>query len=173
MLFNDAGSRGAPVDEAQQARGAVLCSLLGTVLDLRQDRVARGGAVTPSARHPMVVEAVRLLAKDPSLAGTQLAERLRISPSRLARVFKAELGMSLVEYRNRLRLERFQARGIGGGKTLLGAALAAGSHKPVHRGFGRLSGAITCVARPRGRPRSRPPAATDDGRRSAKALNST
>lgn len=166
MLFNDAGSSGAPVDEAQQARGAVLCSLLGTVLDLRQDRVLRGGAVTPSARHPMIVEAVRLLAKDPSLAGTELAERLRISPSRLARVFKAELGMSLVEYRNRLRLERFQVLVDSGGENLLGAALAAGfgSYAQFHRVFRALRGASPRASLgTRGRPRSRPPAAPDHG----------
>jgi len=163
MLFNDVGLSGVPVDEAQQMRGALLCSLLGTVLDLRQDRVVRGtGASTPSVRHPMIVEAVRLLAKDPSLAGTQLAERLRISPSRLARVFKAELGMSLVEYRNRLRLERFQVLVDSGGENLLVAALSAGfgSYAQFHRVFRALRGTsprASLGARTRLRTRPPPP----------------
>src|SRR4030095_4210470 len=33
MLFNDAGVSGAPVDMTQQAHAAILCSLLGAVLD--------------------------------------------------------------------------------------------------------------------------------------------
>ena len=33
MLFNDAGVSGAPVDAAKQAHAAILCSMLGTVLD--------------------------------------------------------------------------------------------------------------------------------------------
>ena len=33
MLFNDTGLSGAPVDEGKQAHAAILCSLLGTLLD--------------------------------------------------------------------------------------------------------------------------------------------
>ena len=60
---------------------------------------------SPSQR--LVTSTVAMLAKDPAMGGKQIAARLDISLSRLARVFKAEMGMSLVEYRNRLRLDRF------------------------------------------------------------------
>ena len=54
-----------------------------------------------------------------------------------ARVFKAEMGMSLVEYRNRLRLDRFAVLLDRGRTNLLEAALAAGfgSYAQFHRVF--------------------------------------
>ena len=33
MMFNDAGLTGAPVDEAKQAKAAILCMMLGSMLD--------------------------------------------------------------------------------------------------------------------------------------------
>ena len=123
MLFNDAGLSGAPLDEGKQSRAAILCSLLGTVLELTlvgPKRVPR----KPTGTNPMIVDAVAWLAKDPSLTGTTIASKLDISLSRLARVFKQETGASLVEYRNRLRLERFQMLVDSGGENLLEAALA-------------------------------------------------
>jgi len=74
------------------------------------------------------------------MGGKQIAARLDISLSRLARVFKAQLGMSLVEYRNRLRLERFSVLMDQGRTNLLGAALAAGfgSYAQFHRVFRAL-----------------------------------
>jgi methylphosphotriester-DNA--protein-cysteine methyltransferase len=55
----------------------------------------------------------------------------------LARVFKRDMGMSLVEYRNRLRLDRFWILVDGGRPSLLEAALAAGfgSYAQFHRVF--------------------------------------
>ena len=144
MLFNDTGLSGVPVDEAKQARAAILCSLLGTVLDLTHSQPERSkpGPLAAS-NHPMIVHALRLLAKDPSLSGKHLAMKLGISLSRLARVFKADTGLSLVEYRNRLRLERFQVLVDAGGENLLEAALAAGfgSYAQFHRVFRALRGA--------------------------------
>jgi AraC-like DNA-binding protein len=142
MLFNDTGTSGEPLDQAKQARVAILCSLLGTVLDLTHGQPAHGRGSRPPGGHPLVRQTVRLLAKDPSLGGKDLASALDISLSRLARVFKAELGMSLVEYRNRLRLERFQVLLDAGGENLLAAALAAGfgSYAQFHRVFRALRG---------------------------------
>jgi AraC-like DNA-binding protein len=142
MLFNDSGLSGEAVDPAQQARVAILCSLLGTVLDLTRAQAAHGRSARSSEGHPLVRQTVRLLAKDPSLGGKDLAAALDISLSRLARVFKVEMGMSLVEYRNRLRLERFQVLLDAGGENLLAAALAAGfgSYAQFHRVFRALRG---------------------------------
>ena len=89
----------------------------------------------------LVPAAVAMLAKDPSMGGKQIAARLDISLSRLVRVFKAQMGMSLVAYRNRLRLERFAALLANGRTTtLLDAALAAGfgSYAQFHRVFRAL-----------------------------------
>ena len=86
------------------------------------------------------------------MGGKQIAAKLDISLSRLARVFKAQLGMSLVEYRNRLRLERFSALMAQGHTNLLAAALAAGfgSYAQFHRVFApyaRRRPATTCERR--------------------------
>ena len=136
MLFNDAALSGAPVDETAQARTAILCSLLATVLDITAGAPKRLPRRAPG-ENPMVIEAIRLLTKDPSLVGKKLAASLDISLSRLARVFKRETGVSLVEYRNRLRLERFQMLVDSGGENLLEAALASGfgSYAQFHRVF--------------------------------------
>jgi AraC-like DNA-binding protein len=142
MLFNDSALSGEPPDPAKQARTAILCSLLGTVLDLTRGKTGATRTARSSEGHPLVRQTVRLLAKDPSLGGKDLAAALDISLSRLARVFKVEMGMSLVEYRNRLRLERFQVLLDAGGENLLAAALAAGfgSYAQFHRVFRALRG---------------------------------
>lgn len=141
ILFNDAALTGAPVDESKQAHAAILCALLGTLLD--PARGAPGTRALPrsqSAGRRLATQAVALLREDPSLGGKEIADRLEISLSRLARVFKAEMGMSLVEYRNRLRLDRFGALLEGGRSNLLEAALDAGfgSYAQFHRVFRAL-----------------------------------
>ena len=74
------------------------------------------------------------------MGGKEIAAKLDISLSRLVRVFKGQMGMSLVAYRNRLRLERFSALLANGRTTLLDAALAAGfgSYAQFHRVFRAL-----------------------------------
>src|SRR6185437_11720263 len=59
--------------------------------------------------------------ENPGLGGKEMAAALNMSLSRLARVFKMLMGISLVEYRNRLRLERFEAVIDRGPKNLLDA----------------------------------------------------
>jgi AraC-like DNA-binding protein len=77
---------------------------------------------------------------DPTLSGKELSTRLGLSVSRLARVFKREVGVSIVEYRNRLRFQRFfellDAR-ADKRPTLRQAARAAGfgSYAHFHRLF--------------------------------------
>lgn len=67
---------------------------------------------------------------------------LGLSPSRLARVFKGEMGMSLVEYRNRLRLERFSVLLDKSANNMLSAAMQAGfgSYAQFHRVFVAVRG---------------------------------
>ena len=142
MMFNDRGLSGEPPDEAKQARAAILCSLLGMLLELAHGKARGAESVRPAARHPLVRRAARLLEEDPSLGGKWLAAKLEISLSWLARVFKAQMGMSLVEFRNRLRLERFQSLLDAGGDNIVRAALDAGfgSYSQFHRVFRALNG---------------------------------
>jgi AraC-like DNA-binding protein len=141
MLYNDAGMTDAQVDPDKQAKAAVLCTILG----LRLESVRGAGRVTygPSARHPAVTAAVRMLTDDPSLRGGDIAKKLGVSLSRFARVFKADMGLSLVEFRNQLRLERFLSLVDAGGTNLLEAAYASGfgSYSQFHRVFRSLRGA--------------------------------
>jgi len=143
MMFNDTGLSGEPPDQAKQGRAAILCSLLGPLLELAHKRTRRAGAPDSSSPHPVVERTARLLEENPSLAGKEIASVLDISLSRLARVFKSQMGISLVEYRNRVRLERFEGLLDAGGENLLRSALAAGfgSYAQFHRVFRALHGA--------------------------------
>lgn len=137
MLFNDAGQSGEPVDLQRQEQVALVCSVLGVLLDKSTGAPSPVRVPTPlHSRHPLVLRTQQLLDADPSLGGKQLALDVGLSVSRLVRVFKMETGMSLVDYRNRLRLERFdhfrrsasesQPHLRGEQKSLLASALAAG-----------------------------------------------
>lgn len=131
MMFNDAGRSGAPVDEARQDGLALLCTFVGALLERRSVPAA------PFRRtSPVVAATVEALGEAPSLSCATLARQHGISVSRLARAFKAEMGMSIVEHRNRLRLQRFFQL-VEAGHTLLPAALAAGfgSYAQFHRVF--------------------------------------
>ncbi len=142
MLYNDAGLTDAPVDNAKQAAAAVLCTLAALALRAKRHSSDFPGLPSITARHPTLRRALHLLARDPSLGGEELAQQLSISLSRLARLFREELGVSLVDYRNQLRLERFMAFVDGGTTNLLQAALRAGfgSYAQFHRVFRALRG---------------------------------
>lgn len=141
MLYNDAGLTSATVDPVRQAEAAMLCALLG----LRLTALRGSGRVTygPATRHPAVASAVRMLTDDPSLRGGDIAKKIGVSLSRLARVFKSDTGVSLVDFRNQLRLERFLSLVDSGSNNLLEAAYAAGfgSYSQFHRVFRALRGA--------------------------------
>ena len=145
MLFVDGGPRGSAFDEAKQAQVVVLCTVLGAVLDLsrgatRSREPGSSAEITP--KNPKIVRVVRLLAARIDVESDELAAAVETTPSHLARLFKKEMGLSLVEYRNRLRLERFFALVDEEGKNLLGSALEAGfgSYAQFHRVFRDLLG---------------------------------
>jgi AraC-like DNA-binding protein len=150
-MFNDAGLSGAPVDDAKQTECALLCALLAHALQTVPK--GRDGTDAPRSGSPIVRRAVRLLEADPSLTSEQLGTTLGLSASRMARVFKAELGVSIVDYRNRLRLSRFETLVEEQPDSLLAAALRAGfgSYAQFHRVYSAERGSA-----PRRRPR-RPP----------------
>lgn len=140
MLYSDAGLTDASVDPEKQGRAAVLCTVLG--LRLETLRGPGKPLLGHSSRHPAVAAALRMLAEDPSLSGGDIAKKMGVSLSRFARVFKADMGLSLVEHRNQLRLERFLSLVDSGGSNLLEAAYAAGfgSYSQFHRVFRALRG---------------------------------
>jgi AraC-like DNA-binding protein len=134
IMFNDAGRSGIPFDEERQRLLAILCAFIGVVLDLP---AGSNEPAAPFRRTSGLISAVvQELARAPSLSGATLARKHGISVSRLARAFKGEMGISIVEHRNRLRLQRF-FRLVEVGHGLLPAALEAGfgSYAQFHRVF--------------------------------------
>lgn len=93
--------------------------------------------------HPAVESAARLLRDDPTLPLGDLAARAGLSESRLSRLFHDQTGVTLVDFRNRQRLDRFLALyGDGLRRTMMESALEAGfgSYPQFHRVFTRLIG---------------------------------
>ncbi|MGC4064056.1 MAG: helix-turn-helix domain-containing protein [Polyangiaceae bacterium] len=86
--------------------------------------------------------ALALLEADARLSREDLAEQVRVTPERLGRLFQTELGISFIEYRNRIRLEKFLVIHRSGRMTLLGACLEAGfgSYAQFHRVFTEILG---------------------------------
>jgi methylphosphotriester-DNA--protein-cysteine methyltransferase len=159
VMYNDAALSQRPVDEHQQARAAVFCRLLAALVKARQDARAWPWVPQTLGQSPAVRRVLEALREDPLRSGERLARELGISPGYLARTFKQAMGMSLVEYRNRWRLERFaSALGQSGG-TLERAAREAGfgSYAQFHRVHRQLTGTP-----PRERLR-RPPGSSDRG----------
>jgi AraC-like DNA-binding protein len=127
MMFNDAGPSDAAFDEGKQAQAAILCSLLGTALgSLPGAREVETGGTDRLPVHRLVMASVAMLAQDPGVRADQIARQLAVNPLILKRLFEATLGVSLAEYRNRLRLDRFAFLMAKGRRSLSDAAVAAG-----------------------------------------------
>jgi AraC-like DNA-binding protein len=91
-------------------------------------------------KHPAVMLMVALFQSDPSQSATDISPRVGLSVSRMARLFKREMGISLVDYRNELKMKRFFRLVQNSGHrrpNLLLAALSAGyrSYGHFHRMF--------------------------------------
>src|SRR6478735_404924 len=151
LMANDAARSGSSVDESKQVQAAIFCRLLGSIVDdIRRGAdelpwrslLSRLPRVGEDDRDSLVISVVHAMHKDPTLSAQQLAQRFGLSASRLARTFKDEMGVSLVSYKNRLRIERFFTLVAPGGGNLLQAALDAGfgSYAQFHRVFRELLG---------------------------------
>ena len=143
ILYNDAGISRGPFERKKQVRLAVLASLLGNLIEARQDPVSqRSPALRRGEVGVLVRRAIATLNEDPTESAVGLAGKLSVSAGHLTRAFRAEVGSSLVEYRNRVRLERFFALVEQGGGNLAEAALNAGfgSYAQFHRVFRRFVG---------------------------------
>lgn len=77
----------------------------------------------------------------PEVSAAALAHSLRIAPAQVSREFHRELGLTLVEYRARVRLMRFIAL-VDAGASFSSAAMDAdfGSYTQCHRVFHRVLG---------------------------------
>jgi len=94
--------------------------------------------------HPAVEKAARKIQDDDEPTSlNELARHVGLSPARLSRLFKEQTGVTMVGFRNRLRLGRFfNIYGTGQRHTMLDAALEAGfgSYPQFHRVFKRELG---------------------------------
>jgi AraC-like DNA-binding protein len=94
-----------------------------------------GGA--KKTAHVLTARAARVLSESPELGLESLARRLRANPCEVSRHFHRDMGMTLVQYRARLRLLRF-LRGVDEGQgnwTELATAVGFGSYSQCHRVF--------------------------------------
>lgn len=153
LFVNDAAlSRGA-IDESKQVQFAVLASVVANLLLLkRQDAAAlpwsptlSGDTALGSGLRSMTLSqdvaiAIHRLCDEPALDTPALAAAARVTARTLATHFRKQVGATLVDYRNRLRVERFLGLVDRGGGNLLEAALDAGfgSYAQFHRVFRRM-----------------------------------
>jgi AraC-like DNA-binding protein len=142
VMFNDTALSHTPVDPAKQARAAVFCGLIANLFVNRRDGLGWRPLPEDAGGLSLAQRALRALEKDPVVTGERIAEELGVSPGHLARSFKSEMGLSLVEYRNRLRIERFLRSVQSGNDSLLRAALEAGfgSYAQFFRVYRKLLG---------------------------------
>jgi AraC-like DNA-binding protein len=140
VMHNDAALSHNQVNDEQQAHAAAFCGMLAGLLRTRRPSLPRrNGGGGPG---PVVLGVLDSLEREPQLSGQALASQLHVSAGHLARLFKREMGMSLVEYRNRLRLERFfhcAERGPGG-LSLAAQQAGFGSYAQFRRVYRSLTG---------------------------------
>lgn len=149
LLASDGALTQAPMVEALHTQAAVFLSLLARLLEHQtQQPSARSSPFR--IRHPraiarteLVSRAVELIRRQPGLGRRELARRLATTESRLGKLFKAEMGFTVTNYRNRLRLETFLRLVSDGDANLTQASLEAGfgSYAQFHRVFRTTLGA--------------------------------
>jgi methylphosphotriester-DNA--protein-cysteine methyltransferase len=130
-----------PLDARKQAQVAVYCSVLATLIVARRAH-RRWAPAQDVAYGPVVCGAMTALIENPATRGSMLARHLDVSAGHLARSFKLEVGISLVEYRQRLLLDRFFDSLADGQATLVSAARQAGfrSYTQFYRVYRKLVG---------------------------------
>ncbi len=95
----------------------------------------------PCTSHVSSRRAMDQLRAAPGISASELARRLRTAPAQVSREFHRDLGVTLVEFRARLRLMHF-VRLVDEGASMSMAALEAdfGSYAQFHRAFQRALG---------------------------------
>jgi AraC-like DNA-binding protein len=108
--------------------------------------VARTKAPTAGVTrlHPAVARAVSLLERaDAHLTLGEISAACRLSATRLSRLFNEQMGLSIVRFRNHLRVQAFiRLYGRGERWNMLNAALQAGfgSYPQFYRAFRQVTG---------------------------------
>ncbi len=144
-----------PCDDPRRSKLSARRLLAHTLRAWRGDDGARSAlsgeeASTLRPPHPAVTRAQGLLREErllregegaPSLS--VLSRRCGLAGDRLSRLFKQQMGLSIVQFRNHFRVQRFIGR-FGHGKrvTMLDAALDCGfgSYAQFHRAFHQVTG---------------------------------
>jgi AraC-like DNA-binding protein len=144
VMYNDCALSHGPVDERKQAATAVYCSLLAVLSVSKRNGPAWQPLPPKAGQSPLVERVLQAVSDELPMTGEQLALELGVSPGHLARSFKREMGVSLVDYRNRRRIDRFfdSISRSGGTVNLLDAALEAGfgSYAQFHRVYRKFLG---------------------------------
>jgi AraC-like DNA-binding protein len=127
IMYNDV-LRPQGVEPGKQAAAAVLCGMVAIDFVARRGPVRfqpLGAASMPSQLVQRIRDAID---ENPARRGKDLAVEFGVSPGHLARAFKREMGLSLVDYRNRKRIDRFwdTLRRRGRAYSLKQAAFDAG-----------------------------------------------
>jgi AraC-like DNA-binding protein len=154
LFVNDAALTGAPLDEDRQLQLAIFAAITARMLDSARDPASAlpwgpapraGGGPSPHdppRLSPAVAAAMSRLNAEPTLETAALARKVHLPARALAKQFREQVGMTLVDYRNRVRLERFFEFVRPSEGNLLEAALDAGfgSYAQFHRVFRRVLG---------------------------------
>lgn len=100
-------------------------------------RCQRVAATSGALIHELTRRALYALSARPELSRSELAMLGRSCPSEIGRYFRRDVGITLIDFRTRMRLLRFIARVDSGTAHLLPAALEAGfgSYSQLHRAF--------------------------------------
>jgi AraC-like DNA-binding protein len=108
-----------------------------SLLDAWEAFGGAGASAADSIVAPEVQAAMRLLDQDPAMSRESLSQHVGLSPAALSRQFGEQLGINLVNYRQKLRLEHFVELACDGRFTLLDACFRAGfgSYAQCHRVF--------------------------------------
>jgi AraC-like DNA-binding protein/quercetin dioxygenase-like cupin family protein len=126
---------------ASRSEAIVDCSgvdALGAELWEHAHWVRRRGAERHKVgMHVLTRRTLALIANPPDLSRDDLASRLHATPTAISRYFHQDVGMTLVQYRSRLRLLRLIDLVDRGSMSLTSAAKAAGfgSYSQCHRVF--------------------------------------
>jgi AraC-like DNA-binding protein len=89
------------------------------------------------APHVLTRRALSTMTDAPDLGRDLLARQVRASPSEISRYFHRDVGMTLVQYRTRLRLLRFirHVDAHAGNWTAAASSAGFGSYSQCHRMF--------------------------------------
>jgi AraC-like DNA-binding protein len=137
--FTELGGGMRSPEALTQAIGLVNAGIAYALARAHAVSDATGTEERSATFHPAVVRALsalRAVSPPPSLP--ELAALTHTSEAHLSKLFSAHVGVSVTEFRNRLRLQRFfELYGDGEQRTLLTAALDAGfgSYPQFHRVF--------------------------------------